>query len=149
WPNQALDPFHRTRTGKYFNESVTWFHNFKPTLINELRFNYDWRQFINLNSGAYTNLNQQLGLRGVRQDFGPRVTVTGYTTMGESSNMERIQSPIRGNQLTNNLLWLKGDHSIKIGFERRSSTNDDLNRNTAGGVFGFNNVATNHAVAAL
>jgi hypothetical protein len=146
---EAVDPFRRTRAGKYFNQGVTWFHNFKPNLINELRFTYDWRRFVNLNSGAYSNLNEQLGLKGVRQEFGPRVTVTGYQTLGEGSNNERIQSPIKGSQFTENLLWLKGNHSIKIGFERRSSTNDDLNRNTAGGVFGFNNVATGHGIAAL
>ena len=146
---EAVDPFRRTRTGKYFNQGVTWFHNFKPSLINELRFTYDWRRFVNQNSGAYSNLNQQLGLKGVRQDFGPRVTVTGYQTLGEGSNNERIQSPIKGSQITENLLWLKGNHSLKFGFERRTSTNDDLNRNTAGGVFGFNNVATGHGIAAL
>lgn len=144
-----MDPFRRTRTGKYYSPSVTWFHSFKPSLINELRFSYDWRSFTNLNSGAYSNLNQQIGLNGVRQDFGPRITVTGYQTMGEGSNMERIQSPIKGHQITENLLWLKGNHSVKFGFERRGSTNDDLNRNTAGGVFGFNNLATGHGVAAL
>jgi hypothetical protein len=146
---EAVDPFRRTRTGKYYNGSGTWFHNFKPNLINELRFSYDWRRFVNQNSGAYSNLNQQIGLKGVRQDFGPRITVTGYQTLGEGSNNERIQSPIKGTQLTENLLWLKGNHSVKFGFERRTSTNDDLNRNTAGGVFGFNNVATGNGVAAL
>ncbi len=146
---ESVDPFHRIRTGKYFNQGVTWFHNFKPTLINELRFNYDWRRFVNLNSGAYSNLNQQLGLKGVRQDFGPRITFTGYQTLGEGSNHERIQSPIKGSQLTENLLMLKGNHSIKFGFEHRTSSNDDLNRNTAGGVLGFNNVATGHGIAAL
>jgi outer membrane receptor protein involved in Fe transport len=146
---EAIDPFRRTRTGKYYNEGATWFHNFRPTFISELRFNYDWRQFINRNSGAYSNLNQQLGLKGVRQDFGPRISITGYQTLGEGSNMERIQSPIVGTQLTENLLWLRGNHSVKFGFERRSSRNDDLNRNTAGGVFGFNNVATGHGLAAL
>ncbi len=145
----AMDPVFRSRKNKFFNGGITWFHNFKPALINEFRFNYDWREFINLNSGAYTNFNQQIGLRGVKPEFGPRITVTGYTALGESSNNERIQSPIKGTHLADNLLLLKGDHSIKIGFERRSSMNDDLNRNTAGGLFGFNNVATGHGVAAL
>jgi hypothetical protein len=149
WPTAAVDPFHRRRKNKFFNGGATWFHNFTPTFINEVRFNYDWRHFVNLNSGAYSNLNQQLGLRGVKPEFGPRVTVTGFTTLGEGSNMERIQSPIRGDHFIENVLLLKGGHSLKIGFERRTSTNDDLNRNTAGGVFGFNNVATNHGVAAL
>ncbi|MBM3767107.1 MAG: TonB-dependent receptor [Acidobacteria bacterium] len=145
----AMDPVFRNRKNKFFNGGMTWFHNFRPALINEFRFNYDWREFINLNSGAYTNFNGTIGLRGVNQQFAPRVTITGYTTMGEGSNHERIQSPIKGSHIADNLLLLKGDHSIKIGFERRTSTNDDLNRNTAGGVFGFNNVATGHGVAAL
>jgi hypothetical protein len=104
---------------------------------------------VNRNSGAYTNFNQEIGLKGVRPDFGPRITLTGYTTMGEGSNMERIQSPINGSLFNGNLLTLRGNHSIKVGFERRMSKNDDLNRNTAGGVFGFNNVATGHGLASL
>src|SRR5262249_41092587 len=28
----AVDPFRRARTGLYYNQSTTWFHNFKPTL---------------------------------------------------------------------------------------------------------------------
>ncbi|MBI3683670.1 MAG: TonB-dependent receptor [Acidobacteria bacterium] len=149
WPLAAADPFHRRRKNSYYNGSATWLHNLKPNLINELRFNYDRRHFHNLNSGAYSNLNSQLGLRGVKQQFGPRVTVSGYTTVGEGSNMERVQSPIRGTHLTENLLWFKGNHSLKAGFEHRLSRNDDLNLNTAGGVFGFNDVATGHALASL
>ncbi len=149
WEVAAVDPFHRRRQNKFYNGSGTWFRNIRPTLINEFRYNYDWRHFVNLFSGAYSNLNQQLGLSGVRQDFGPRVTVTGYTTLGEGSNMERIQSPIKGTLFADNLLWLKGGHSIKFGFERRTSTNDDLNRNTAGGVFGFTNAVTGNGVAAV
>lgn len=145
----AMDPVFRTRKNKFYNGGITWFHNFKPAFINEFRFNYDWREFINLNSGAYTNFNETIGLRGVNQKFAPRVNITGYTSMGESSNNERIQSPIKGTHIADNVLLLKGDHSIKIGFERRTSTNDDLNRNTAGGLFGFNNVATGHGIAAL
>ncbi|MBI3207374.1 MAG: TonB-dependent receptor [Candidatus Solibacter usitatus] len=145
----AVDPFYRRRTNQFFNGGVTWFHNFKPSLINELRFNYDWREFINLNSGAYSDLNKQIGLKGVKQEFGPRVTITGFQTMGESSNMERIQSPIRGTHIADNMLWSKGKHNLKFGFERRTSVNDDLNRNTAGGLFGFTNTATGHGVAAL
>jgi hypothetical protein len=149
WNSAPMDPFHRRRENSYYNASATWFHNLKPNLISELRFNYDRRHFVNLNSGAYSNLNQQLGLRGVKQEFAPRVTITGLTTMGEGSNHERIQSPIRGNHFAGNMLWLKGNHSIKAGFEHRMSRNDDLNRNTAGGVFGFNDVAAGHALAAL
>jgi hypothetical protein len=149
WPTAAADPFHRRRRNSYYNGGVTWMHNLKPALINELRFNYDRRRFINLNSGAYSNLNAQLGLRGVKQEFGPRVTVAGLTTIGEGSNHERIQAPIRGNHIVNNLVWLKGNHNLKFGFEHRMSRNDDLNRNTAGGVFGFNDVATGHSLASL
>jgi len=149
WPTAAADPFHRRRNSSYYNGGVTWLHNLRPALINEFRFNYDRRRFINLNSGAYSNLNAQLGLRGVKQEFGPRVTVAGLTTIGEGSNHERIQAPIRGNHIVNNLVWLKGNHNFKFGFEHRMSRNDDLNRNTAGGVFGFNDVATGHSLASL
>lgn len=98
---------------------------------------------------AYTNLNQTLGLKGVNPQFGPRVTVAGYAQIGEGSNHERLQVPIWGIHLVNHVLWVKGKHSVKTGFEYRYGRNDDDNKNTAGGVFGFNDVATGHSLAAV
>jgi len=145
----ALDPVYRRRKNYYVNAAGTWFHHFTPTLISEFRGNYDRRKFINLSSGAYTDYNQRLGLKGVNPAFGPRITVTGYTTMGEGSNHERIQFPIVGMNFVEHLLWVRGNHNVKFGADYRYSRNDDLNRNTAGGVFGFNNVATGHSIASL
>ncbi len=149
WPTPGTDPFHRTRENSYYNAAGTWFHNFRPTLINEFRYNYDRRKFINRVGAAYTDLNAKLGLKGVNQAFGPRVTLSGLTQIGENSNHERLQVPIRGNHLVNHLLWMHGNHSVKTGFEYRYARNDDVNRNTAGGVFGFNDVATGNSLAAL
>jgi hypothetical protein len=147
--NIAADPVYRRRDNYYVNLAGTWFHNFTPSVINELRMNFDRRMFTNLNSGAYSNLNAKLGLKGVRQDFGPRVGVTGMQTIGEGSNMERIQFPIVGMHFVDHVLMVKGNHSLKTGFDLRYSRNDDLNRNTAGGVFNFNDVATGSGLAAL
>ncbi len=150
WPIAAADPVHRRRQNYYVNVAGTWFHNFAPTVINEFRGNFDRRKFVNLNSGAYSNLNQQIGLKGVNPAFGPRVTATGgYTTIGEGSNHERIQFPIHGINLVNHVLWVKGNHNVKTGIDYRYSRNDDLNRNTSGGVFSFNDVATGHSTASM
>jgi hypothetical protein len=150
WPVAAADPVHRRRQNYYFNIAGTWFHNFTPTVINEFRANFDRRKFINQNSGAYSDLNKKLGLKGVNPAFGPRVTSTGgYTTIGEGSNHERIQFPIHGIHLVNHILWVRGSHNVKTGIDYRYARNDDLNRNTSGGVFGFNDVATGHPIAAM
>ena len=150
WPVAAADPVHRRRNNYYFNLAGTWFHHFTPTVINEFRGNFDRRKFINQNSGAYSDLNKKIGLKGVNPAFGPRITASGgYTTIGEGSNHERIQFPIHGIHLVNHILWVRGSHSVKTGMEYRYARNDDLNRNTSGGVFGFNDTATGHAIASM
>ncbi len=145
----AIDPIHRRRDNYYVNIAGTWFHNFTPTVINEFRGNFDRRKFINRNSGAYSNFNQKIGLKGVNPAFAPRIVPTGYQAMSESSNHERIQFPIHGIHLVDHILMVRGNHSIKTGFEYRYARNDDLNRNTSGGVFNFNDVATGHSIASL
>jgi len=149
WPTPGTDPFHRNRENGYYNASGTWFHNYRSNLINEFRASFDRRKFINRVGSAYTNLNQTLGIKGVNPAFGPRVTVAGYAQIGEGSNHERLQVPIWGIHLVNHVLWVKGKHNVKTGFEYRYGRNDDDNKNTAGGVFGFNDVATGHSLAAL
>jgi hypothetical protein len=149
WPVEVADPFSRRRDNSYYNVSGTWFRNLRPTIINEFRGNWDRRKFINRTGGAYSGLNGQLGIPGVDPEFAPLVTVAGYANIGNDSNQERLQVPIRGNHFADHLLFIRGSHSVKTGFEFRYGRNDDVNRNRAGGQFGFNDVATGHSLASL
>lgn len=149
WPLEYADPFSRRRENSYINLSGTWFHNLKPTVINEFRVAYDRRKFINRTGGTNSGFNGQIGLPGVDPDFFPLVNVTGYSNIGGDSNQERLQTPIVGIHFVDHVLLIRGNHSIKFGGEFRYGRNDDTNRNRPGGQFSFNDVATGHALAAL
>lgn len=149
WPLEYADPFSRRRENSYVNLSGTWFHNVRPTIINELRVAYDRRKFINRTGGSYTGFNRELGIPGVDPEFFPLITVTGYANIGGDSNQERLQTPIEGIHFVDHILLVRGNHTMKFGGEFRYGRNDDTNRNRPGGQFSFNDVATGHGLAAL
>ncbi|MGH9659874.1 MAG: carboxypeptidase regulatory-like domain-containing protein, partial [Bryobacteraceae bacterium] len=142
WPTPGTDPVHRNRFNTYYNVSGTWFHHITPATINELRLGYDRRTFINRTGGHGLGLNGKLGLKGVDPQAFVYVTLTGLAAIGGSSNAERLQLPIRTNHFVDHVLMIRGNHSLKTGFEFRYGRNDDLNRNRPGGEFNFNDVAT-------
>ena len=77
-----------------------------------------------------------------------RISVTGLTALGQST-VQRVQSPIQTQQAGDNLLWVKGNHSIKTGLEFRRSSNLETNDSSGGGSFSFSDRATNSGLAAL
>jgi Carboxypeptidase regulatory-like domain len=149
FPTPGTDEFHRIRENSYYNASATWFHSFTARTINEFRFTWDRRKFINRTGGALSGLNGQLGLKGVDPDFFPRITITGFSGLGNTSNQERLQVPIRTNHYADSVSHIRGNHRLKAGFEWRSGLNDDQNRNRAGGDFTFNDVATGSSLVSL
>ncbi len=134
----------------YYGESGTWFHNFSPTVINELRITFTQRQALAYSNGAGTNLVSQIGLTGTNAEFFPTVTVTGLSTLGYSQQ-QRLQSPIHSNEFVEHVTFGRGKHQFKAGLEWRTSKNKDLYKPTAGGAFTFNNTgtSTNAAVGSL
>lgn len=149
FPTAGVDEFHRRRDNGYFSVSGTWFHSFTPTTINEFRTGMDRRKFNDHGGGFGLGLAERLGVRGTNPAFFPRVVVAGFTGLGAQTGHERLQEPIRNAQLIDHVTHIRGNHRIKFGYEFRYASNDDLNRNRAGGEFRFNNVATGNSLASL
>ena len=148
FPVIAADDRAGTRANRHGNLLMSWQRSIKPTVINEFKYMYGNRMHINRGAGTGSGLNGQMKVGGVNPNAFARVNVTGYSALGQA-NHERIQQPILTQQFTDNLIWVKGSHSIKTGFEFRFSNNkDDFNAST-GGVFGFGNRATNDGLAEL
>jgi hypothetical protein len=147
-PEAAADDRAGPRSNRHANVLVSWQRTLKPALINEFKYMYGNRMHINRGAGTGSGLNGKLNLPGVNPDALARVTVTGYSALGQATH-ERIQDPILTQQFTDNLLWVKGSHSIKTGFEFRYSRNKDDFNGTTGGLFGFGNRATGDALAEL
>ena len=149
FPTPGTDSFGNLAHNYYYNASGTWDRNFSATIINEARFTYTRRQALAISAGANTTLDQQIGLTGVNQAFFPAVNVTGFQALGNTSQQQRLQSPIRSDSYVDNVTIIHGKHQIKFGFEYRYSSNLDKYSPTAGGSFTFNNVATGSGLASL
>ena len=146
--NRAADDRAGTRSNRHKNILVSWQRSIRPTLINEFKYMYGNRMHINRGAGTGSGLNGQLKVAGVDPGALARVNVTGHTSLGQG-NHERIQDPILTQQFTDNLIWIKGNHAIKTGFEFRYSNNKDDANGSTGGAFSFGNRATGNALAEL
>jgi len=149
FPTVGTDSFGNLADNYYYNASGTWYRNFSANIINEARFTYTRRQALAISAGANTTLDQQIGLTGVNQAFFPAVNVTGFQALGNTSQQQRLQSPIRSDSYVDNVTIIRGKHQVKFGFEHRYSSNLDKYSPTAGGSFTFNNVATGSGLASL
>ena len=107
------------------NLAFNWTHSFSPTLHNEARFGFTHfpTRFDTL---IQEPLNATLGIKGAPGDtfedgFDQGFSffnINGYNNLGTPccwpniNNMDNIQ-------IVDNLLWQKGNHGIKIGFDYR------------------------------
>ena len=148
FPTPGTDQFGNLSHSYFYSAGVTWFHTFSPTLINQAIVTLTRRQGLNFSAGANTTLDQQIGLKGVNQNFFPTVTVNGYAQLG-SNQQERLQTPVNSNQYADNITLIRGKHQFKAGVELRTAADGDLFLPFAGGNFSFNNVATGNSLASL
>ncbi len=151
YPTPGTDNFGVLAHNYYYNPSGTWYHNFSATLINEFRFTYSRRQALSISAGANTTLASQIGIQGTNASFFPTVTLSGLAGFGNTTQQERLQTPINSNQYVDNLSLQRGNHQFKFGGELRTSNNTDNYFPTAGGSFAFTNtgVSTNAALGSL
>ena len=142
YPTRAADPNAALQNNRHHLFAGSWIHNFSAGLINEFRYTRSDRLFESIAAGSNgSNINQQIGLRGVPGDGMPLVNVTGYAALGSGTH-ERLQRPILTNQFMDAVSWFRGKHAVKFGFEARLSKNvDDFNASRYGALT-FNDVAT-------
>ena len=151
YPTPGTDNYGVLAHNYYYNPSGTWYHNFSPSLINEFRFTYSRRQALSISAGANTDLASQIGIQGTNPAFFPTVTLSGLAGFGNTTQQQRLQTPINSNQYVDNVSWQRGNHQFKFGAELRTSNNTDNYSPTAGGSFVFTNtgISTNAALGSL
>ena len=110
-------------------------HNFTGTALNEVRYSYDRRRYIDQTGGTGTGLNGKLGIPGVDPDFFAQFTIAGLQGFGGTVEEQRLQTPIVGNNLADNFTLIRSNHQIKFGLEWRESENQDFDRPAGGGHF--------------
>ncbi len=146
----TLDNYADYYKDNQYSGSATWFHNFRPTLINELRLTYTWREFLDFGIGTGNTLGAQLAIPGVIQKFAPLITVSGIDDLNGSyvqGEQERYQTPVISNSYEDNVSWQHGSHQFKFGFDWRTSIDGDVFGLYPGGSFSFNSQTTSNPLS--
>lgn len=137
FPIAAADPNGGKSDRRAHSLLFNHLHNFTPALVNDFRFNWQPRFFINRSYGLDEGWPAKLGLRGVSDRAMPRINISGYASIGVATH-ERVQTPIRDSHLVNSLSWFHGKHAFKFGGEGRFGRNAEVFNPLISGQFGFN-----------
>jgi hypothetical protein len=116
-------------------------HTFTPNLVADFRVSFSARTFHSASPGLGSNGPELLGLKGVPSGAFPTFGVSGIMTLGAGTH-ERVQMPIRQQQVVNSWTWVRGNHVVKLGGEMRRSTNVDIQRGSISGNFSFSTQPT-------
>jgi hypothetical protein len=110
-------------------------HIFRPNLLNELRFTYLRRKFIDSRPGSGEDLASRIGLAGVSDAAFPAFTIPGYATLGNPAAVARYQTPILDRQILDAVSWNRGKHAWKFGTEFRAGANNEIRDRSSAGSF--------------
>ncbi len=106
----------------YRSLALSEIHQFSPTLINEFRFGYNRINSHRLQANANTDVSGQIGLLGVpfQPDFGglPSICFVDVACVGSSDFLPSIEKQ-NSFVLNDNITWIRGRHSLKVGTEIR------------------------------
>lgn len=108
--------------------SLTWNHIFSPAVLNNVRFGFN-RIFSTSDPVAEEgNAGPEFGLENLPGAFAfglPPIRVGGYTLLGTSEWRPQFQVS-QVYQVLDNLSWVRGNHSLKFGFEFKRAINNYL-----------------------
>jgi hypothetical protein len=161
FPTAATDPLATLIHDYNYNASGSYFHNFSPNKINEVRIAYTRRQLLDFSAGANTTVDSQIGLHTFDQNFFPQITLTGLGGQGLTGLLAAptpqsfgqplqslTQNPAVSNAYADNFSWVRGSHQFKFGGEFRTSYMNSTSNPSGGGSFTFNDFGTSSNVAA-
>ncbi|QHN04130.1 hypothetical protein FTO74_12695 [Granulicella sp. WH15] len=153
FPLTSYNPvFSYTGTYKIHNTGLQYVHIFSPTLINEVRGGADLEHVQQLPAGYYNSdfTAAQLGinqftLNGVplppTQEGFPTITISNFVTVGSGTAASNLDDS-RTYQLTDNLTWTKGRHTILMGGDLRHVQDNATTNNTPFGSLSFTGALT-------
>jgi len=128
----------------------TW--TVSSSVVNEFRFGYN--RFFNTYGRELAferDVVKELGIPGISlnppEAWGiPNIAVTGYSGFGDST--EGPYTPTNNAfELTDNVSWIRGRHSFKVGGGVRYDMYNQVGNQFARGNFQFQNIATGYAFA--
>jgi hypothetical protein len=106
----------------YRSAAISEVHTFSPKLINEFRLGYNRINSRRLQPFSDTDVSGQLGLKGVPFSPGigglPNICFVNYACIGASGFLPSIEKQ-NSYVINENLIWIRGRHSMKFGTEIR------------------------------
>jgi Carboxypeptidase regulatory-like domain/TonB dependent receptor len=106
----------------YRSLALSEIHTFSPTLVNEFRFGYNRINSHRFQPNSNTDVSGQLGLLGVpyEPNFGglPNICFASEACIGSSDFLPSIEKQ-NSYVFNENLIWIRGRHSLKFGTEIR------------------------------
>lgn len=121
------------------NLSASWTHDFSTSWLNELRFGWLWVGGGQSSPNAGTNFAASTGLQGVSTnplDMGyPDVTITGFSTMGESP--QYVTRKDNNYEIYDSMIWHHRTHTMKFGGYWFHLDFEPVNAVNARGTFNF------------
>jgi hypothetical protein len=106
----------------YRSVAISELHTFSTKLMNEFRFGYNRINSHRVEPNANTDVSGQLHLLGVPFQPGigglPSICFVNYACVGSSDFLPSIEKQ-NSFVLNENLIWIRGHHSLKFGVELR------------------------------
>jgi hypothetical protein len=116
---------------------------FRADLVNTLRFGYFTERQNLFGPGTDENWAGKLGLKGAGPEEFPNVAISGVTTFGGAALARAV--PGQNYSVADNLIWVRGRHSIKFGSEFRYLQDKSYTPGGApSGVFAFDTQPTDN-----
>lgn len=102
--------------------TASWNHTFTSNLLNELRlgytrFNFPTGQPQHVRQPSAVGFPNIFAQSAAGADY-PQINITGYFTIGGTSNGPQPRKD-QTYQVTENYSWIKGNHSLKMGYDGR------------------------------
>jgi len=106
----------------YRSVAISELHTFSAKLLNEFRFGYNRINAHRLEPNANTDVSAQFGLLGVPFQPGigglPSMCFQNYQCIGSSDFLPSVEKQ-NSFVLNENIIWIRGRHSFKVGTELR------------------------------
>jgi carboxypeptidase family protein len=142
-------------TSRAQNAGLSYLHLFSPRVTGELAYNYYRMFFYFLNASAFNGKDvvKDAGITGYDglsslQPAGPNINLSGYTSLGGSTDNRPKANRIRTYQYRSSLTWASGHHNMKFGAQLTHQAHAFLNGNGSQGGFTFNGQYTQNPLSA-
>ena len=134
-----------------YNTGAGWNHVFTPTLITTIRAGWNFTLFKRDNPASTGGelLNRKYGIRGGSDDIPgafSQLGITGYRALG-IGGFNPVDRDSQNRQLSGDLTWIRGRHSLKFGTGVIKSQNNLLSARNAVGGYTFNSQYTSDGAA--